>query len=45
MCGAELYKFDEKAMSFRHFLCKLNILSSLVSDVNCKIYDAYVRLD
>ena len=32
--GAELHKFDEKAMIFRRFFCKLNILSNLVRDTN-----------
>ena len=32
--GVELHKFDEKAMSFRRFFCKLNILSNLVRDTN-----------
>ena len=43
--GVELHKFDEKAMSFRRFFCKLNILSNLVRDTNFQTWDAYVSLN
>ena len=43
--GVELDKFDEEAMSFRHFFCKLKTLSSLIRDVNLQTRNTYVNLD